>query len=85
MSLADELLADLEGAGDDDEDLIEAVKQEDEIEEVTEEDAAMDTGGTTYDRITDVARLKESAKFKETMAKIKAAEEKPRDAVVAGL
>lgn len=83
MSLADELLADLEGAGDDDEDLIEAVKQEDEIEEVTEEEA-MDTAGTTYNHIGDVARLRDSAKFQETMAKLDAAEQKTRESVVAG-
>lgn len=84
MSLADELLTDLEEANDDEVSLIAAVKQQDETQ-VTEEDAAMDTGGrTTYDCIANVAKLHDSVKFKEAMANVKTANAKPRETVVAG-
>lgn len=61
MSLAQELLADLEEEGDDElEDL--GVKKEEEddfIDEITEEKPIIDV--TKYERVTDVAKLTNSA------------------------
>lgn len=63
MSLADELLADLEEGDEEDMEGVEdGVKKEelDDIEEVTE--APMPMAGA-YDRVTDVAKLTQSEKW----------------------
>nr|CAD2167041.1 unnamed protein product [Meloidogyne enterolobii] len=70
MSLAQELLADLEEEGDDElEDL--GVKKEEEddfIDEITEEKPLIDT--TKYERVTDVAKLTNSANYMELKAEL---------------
>lgn len=79
MSLAEELLADLEDAGDEDEQMLAAAENEqiDEIEEVTEE---ADAGGQSYDSVASVARLRDSANFRSIMQRIEESGTDPRDA-----
>lgn len=63
MSLAEELLADLEEEGDEDMEGVEMKKEEEEdedfIDEVTEEKPLPSMA--KYDRVTDVAKLTHSA------------------------
>lgn len=71
MSLAEELLADLEDYdADDDVDQGNEANQNneriDEIEEITE----MEIDGSNYDKVTKVARLRDSENFKRILEKV---------------
>lgn len=69
MSLAEELLADLEDYGADDDINQMNSDQNEKIDEIDEISEAMDTDGQ-YDRVTKVARLRDSEVFKRILEKV---------------
>jgi U4/U6 small nuclear ribonucleoprotein PRP31 len=72
MSLADELLADLEEDGDaDDENTTVVDAGNNEIEEITDADEQGASAGGIYDRVTAVARLRHSDRFAQLMQRLR--------------